>query len=226
MADALRRSGRLDEALAACERALAVREALVEANPDDPWYRRGLGETYLRLGQVRCDLEDLAGAAGAWKRACAHYEANRSLGGEDTLFLACCHACLAGLAGRAGSGMSAADGTDQAERAMALLRQAVTLGYRNPDALPDRIGPRPAPQPARLPDPDDGPGLPGRAVRPRRLSLSASAPPDRRTRRSGCVFSTVAQFKLLLLTVRDRKPPDLASSSETLPRVRMCCLPR
>ena len=63
----------------------------------------------------------------------AHYEANRSLGGEDTLFLACSHACLAGLAGRAGSGISAAHGTDQAERAMALLRQAVTLGYRNPD---------------------------------------------------------------------------------------------
>ena len=188
-------------------------------------YRAGLGETYLRLGQVRCDMENLAGAAAAWKRACAHYEANRSLDGEHTFFLACCHAGLAGLAGRPGSGVSAAEGADQAEKAMAVLRQAVTLGYRNPDLYRTESALDPLRNRPDFRVLDDGPGLPDRAVRPRRLSLSASAPTDRRTRRSGCVFSTVAQFKLLILTVRDRKPPDLASSSETLPRVRMCCLP-
>ena len=47
---------------------------------------------------------------------------------------ACCHAGLAGLAGRPGSGVSAADGVDEAEKAMAGLRQAVAMGYRNPDA--------------------------------------------------------------------------------------------
>jgi tetratricopeptide (TPR) repeat protein/tRNA A-37 threonylcarbamoyl transferase component Bud32 len=132
-ADALRRSGRLEKALATCERALAVREALVAANPDVPWYRPNLGETYLRLGQVRFDMKNVEGAADAWKRACTLIEANKSVYGEDRWLLACCHACLAGLAGRPGSGRSAAHWTDQAERAMDLLRQAVTLGYRNPD---------------------------------------------------------------------------------------------
>ena len=64
----------------------------------------------------------------------AHYDANKSLDGEHTFFLACCHAGLAGLAGRPGSGVSAGERADQAEKAMAVLRQAVTMGYRNPDA--------------------------------------------------------------------------------------------
>ena len=133
-ADALRRSGRLKEALAACERALAVREPLVEAHPDFPDYRSGLGETYLRLGQVRYDLENLAGAAAAWKQACACYDGIESLISDYTFIRACCHAGLAGLAGRMNSGLSAAEGAVHAEKAMARLRQAVTMGYRNPDA--------------------------------------------------------------------------------------------
>jgi serine/threonine-protein kinase len=133
-ADLLRRSGRLHEALAACQRSLAVRQPLVEAHPELSGYRARLGETYVRLGQVRSDMEDLAGAAAAWKRACAHYVASQSLNGQHTFFLAFCHAGLAALAGRPGSGVSAAEGADQAETAMAVLRQAVTLGYRNPAA--------------------------------------------------------------------------------------------
>jgi eukaryotic-like serine/threonine-protein kinase len=133
-ADLLRRSGRLDEALAACERSLAVREPLVRAHPEFPVYRARLGETYLRLGQVRCEMKNLAGAAADWKRACAHYDANKSPGGSQTFFLACCHAGLAGLAGRPGSGISAAERAEQGEKAMAVLCQAVTMGYRNPEA--------------------------------------------------------------------------------------------
>ena len=48
--------------------------------------------------------------------------------------MASCHAGLTGLAGRPGLRASAAEGADQAEKAMALLRQAVRMGYRNPDA--------------------------------------------------------------------------------------------
>jgi eukaryotic-like serine/threonine-protein kinase len=88
----------------------------------------------LRLGQVRLDLKNLAGAADAWKRACAHFDASKSQGEEPKFFLACCHAGLAGIAGRPGSGVSAAEGADQAEKAMAGLRRAVRMGYRNPDA--------------------------------------------------------------------------------------------
>jgi eukaryotic-like serine/threonine-protein kinase len=133
-ADVLRRSGRLDEALAACDRSLSVREPLVEANPEIPAYRAALGETYLRLGQVRCEMDKLAGAAAAWKRACAHYDGTKPLNGEHTFLLACCHAGLAGLAGRSGSGVSAAEGADQAEMTLAVLDRAVTMGYRSLDA--------------------------------------------------------------------------------------------
>ena len=55
-------------------------------------------------------------------------------GSQGTFFLACAHACLTGLAGRPGSGMSAAEGADQAEEAMAALRRAAAMGYRNPEA--------------------------------------------------------------------------------------------
>jgi serine/threonine-protein kinase len=133
-ANALRRLGRLEEALAACERALATGEPLVEAYPAVELYREYLGETYLRLGQVRCDLKNLAGTADAWKRACAQFDADKFQHGEPTFFLACCHAGLAGIAGRPGSGVSAAEGADQAEKAMVGLRRAIALGYRYPEA--------------------------------------------------------------------------------------------
>jgi eukaryotic-like serine/threonine-protein kinase len=131
-ADVLRRSGRLDEALAACKRSLAVRAPLVETHPNVARFRARLGETYLRLGQVRCDMGDLAAAAGAWKIACANYDRSRALReGEPTFFRACCYAGLAGLAGRPGSGVSAAQGADQSEEAMAALREAVTMSFRD-----------------------------------------------------------------------------------------------
>jgi serine/threonine-protein kinase len=133
-ADAMRRTGRLNEALAACGRARAVRETLVEAHPQVPRYRAQLGETFLRLGLVRLDMKNLAGAAAAWKSGCARYDRVKSLGGEQRFFMSCCHAGLAGLAGRPGSGVSAAEGAEGAEKAMAALRQAASMGYRNPDA--------------------------------------------------------------------------------------------
>ncbi len=134
MADALRRARRLDEALVSCQRSLEVREPLVEAHPDVPGYREGLGETYLRLGQVHCDMEKLAAASTAWKRALTHFDGYKSPRADYTFIRACCHAGLAGLAGRPGSGVSTAERADQAEKAMGLLRQAVAMGYRSLDA--------------------------------------------------------------------------------------------
>ena len=110
------------------------RRAPGRAHPDWGRHRAGLGETYLRLGQVRYAMANPAGAAAAWKRALTLYDGSKSISSEETFFRACCHAGLAGLAARPGSGISAAEGTDQAERAMAVLRQAVSMGYRNPDA--------------------------------------------------------------------------------------------
>lgn len=69
-ADVLRLSGQLELAVATCKRTLTTRESLIAAHPDRPAFRTGLGETYLRLGQVRYDLGDLTGAATDWKAAC------------------------------------------------------------------------------------------------------------------------------------------------------------
>jgi hypothetical protein len=45
--------------------------------------------------------------------------------------LACCQVALAGLAGKDGSGVPAVDGRAEADKAMDLLRKAVTGGYLN-----------------------------------------------------------------------------------------------
>ena len=110
---------------------LAVRELLMKAHPEVPNYRAGLCDTYLRLGQLRRDLENLAGAADAWKHASDQHDSNRSPDGANTFLIACCHAGLAGLAGRPGSGVSNEDGAQWAEKAMTGLRQAVAMGYRD-----------------------------------------------------------------------------------------------
>ena len=83
---------------------------------------------------MRYDLGDLTGAATDWKAACAQYDVIKSTTGNHKFMMACCHAGLAGLAGRPGSGVSAAERANQAEEAMAILRQAFTIGYREADA--------------------------------------------------------------------------------------------
>jgi hypothetical protein len=60
-------------------------------------------------------------------------DANESLNGEHTYFFAWCHAGVAEHADLPGSRMSTADGAGQAEKAMSPLREAVTLGNRNPN---------------------------------------------------------------------------------------------
>ncbi len=132
IADLLRRLGKLDEALAECQNALTVRERLVAAHPESPDYRANLGETYLRLGQIRRNMGNLSDAATALRRACEHYDAIKSLAGNCTFFRACCHAGMTGLGSQPGSSVSSAEGDDHAQKAMSVLRQAVSLGYRNP----------------------------------------------------------------------------------------------
>jgi hypothetical protein len=130
----------LVEALTACERSLAVREPLVNEHPEIASYRASLGETYMRLGEVRCDMNHLAEAVAAWNRACALYEEAKRREPQHVFLMACCHAGLAGVAGRPTSGVSASEGTAEAEKAMDALRQAVALGYRNPDAYRNESG--------------------------------------------------------------------------------------
>ena len=134
-ADVLRLSGQLELAVATCKCALTTRESLIAAHPDRPAFRTGLGETYLRLGQVRYDLGDLTGAATDWKAACAQYDVIKSTTGNHKFMMACCHAGLAGLAGRPGSGVSAAERANQAEEAMAILRRRSRLATAKPTLI-------------------------------------------------------------------------------------------
>ena len=129
----LLRLGRHSDARIRSERATAILETLASADPDSPAYRWRLAEGYLRFGQARRAKGDHAGAASDWKRAIALLQAIPGLNGEYTFFHACCHAALAGLAGEDGAGISAAEASSQADMAMALLRKAAGLGYRNAD---------------------------------------------------------------------------------------------
>ena len=62
------------------------------------------------------------------------WEGLSSRTGPEWFDTACVHAALARLAGRDGSGVSAAEAASEAEVAMALLRRAVAMDYRSPDA--------------------------------------------------------------------------------------------
>ena len=133
-ADVLRRSGRLDEALAACKRALALREPLVEAHPELPLYRatprrdvpatRAGAMRHERPGRRRRRLE-------TGVRALRRDQAPRS---RADVSLGLLPRWPGGPGGPTGLGESAAEGADQSEKAMAVLRQAVAMGYRNLNA--------------------------------------------------------------------------------------------
>ncbi len=68
------------------------------------------------------------------RQAVALLDAQTSPSGEFCFMSACAHAALAGLAGQAGSGVPAEERLPEAKRSMALLHQAVAMGYANVDA--------------------------------------------------------------------------------------------
>ena len=140
MTDLLHRSGRLHEALAACERSLAVREPLIKKVPEITGYRACLAETHMRLGQVRYGLQQREEAGSAWRRGCAIYDSIQRLEPQHTFLMACCHAGLASLAGTPGSGLTAAEEQVEAARSIAALRLAIAAGYRNPNAYRTESG--------------------------------------------------------------------------------------
>jgi hypothetical protein len=89
---------------------------------------------FLNRSLARRALGDPAGAAADIRQSLAWWETMESPKGEDTFLFACAHAALAGLAGQPGSGVPAAEAVTEADAAMALLRKAVTLGYRTLDS--------------------------------------------------------------------------------------------
>jgi serine/threonine-protein kinase len=140
LADILLTLRRTREARAACERAIALRESVIQAEPRNDGSRAGLADSLCCLGRVRRAEGDAAGAAADWRRAIAIFEGLPPQPVESRVIEACCHAGLAGVAGAPGPGLSAADGLAEAEKAMALLRQAVAMGSRHLDWFRNEAG--------------------------------------------------------------------------------------
>jgi tetratricopeptide (TPR) repeat protein len=133
-AAALLSLGRLAEARACCDNAIAICEGLLQRDPEGLEAARLLAVSRLRLGSVRATAGDLAGAAAILRLAEALYAAHPPHN-EPAIFHACCHGALAGLAGKAGSGLTAEEGASHAEKAMAILQQVSASGYLDPDLL-------------------------------------------------------------------------------------------
>jgi tetratricopeptide (TPR) repeat protein len=130
----LRTLGRKAEARDLLEQTARLAERLAQEGPT-PTYGKGQLAFVTRLrGWILGDQGDHAAAAAHARRALELFT-DISLKSNSHMILyetALCHAALAGLAGRAGSGVAAAEATAEADAAMALLRQAVAMGLRNP----------------------------------------------------------------------------------------------
>jgi hypothetical protein len=103
----------------------------LKATPKEPIYAVGVADNLRRLGLLEYEAGRFAEAAAANRRALALYQRVPKLWNRQIFELACCQAALAGLAGKDGSGVPAADGPAEADKAMDLLRKAVTDGYLN-----------------------------------------------------------------------------------------------
>jgi serine/threonine-protein kinase len=131
-ATVLLRLGRSAEARALCERAVEVRDVVVSAHARIPRYRKELAESLLRRGQARRAEGDDPGAAADWSRAVDLFKAVPAMDGEYVFYYAATAACLSALAGRPGTEKSDTTRETEAENALALLRRAIDLGYRDP----------------------------------------------------------------------------------------------
>jgi eukaryotic-like serine/threonine-protein kinase len=129
--DALRELDRPNEARDYYSRAIALREALAAAYPKAPAYRSGLANGLRRLAALKLADGDAAGALADARQAVGLYEGLPSRQGVFWFGLDCPRSTLSAAAGRDGSGLTAAEAPDLTARAMADLRQAVAIGYRD-----------------------------------------------------------------------------------------------
>ena len=133
-AAALIELGRLSEARACCDRAIATLEDTLKGDPKNQAHAKDLAMSLLRSGSVRTAMLDNAGAAADWRRAASLYASHPPLY-EAAILRACCHASLAGLAAKPGSGVSGEEAAAHADQAMAVLRSAFAGGYRDLNLL-------------------------------------------------------------------------------------------
>jgi hypothetical protein len=94
-------------------------------------YRSGLAFCLSELGRAWRHDRRPADAVDSLRRANALWYHLPIVPQDACIYLVRNHALLAALATEPGSGLSAADARDEAERAMAALRQGVGAGYRD-----------------------------------------------------------------------------------------------
>jgi eukaryotic-like serine/threonine-protein kinase len=135
LGDVVRRLGRAAESRDVCARAIAIRERLATENPTTPIYRSHLADSLRSHGLALRDLGDPGRAAADARRALGFYEGLSSRSGEQWFQTACCRAALSGMAGRDRSVVSDAEAEQEAAKAMALLNQAIGIGYRDVNAF-------------------------------------------------------------------------------------------
>src|SRR4029077_8417370 len=121
--------GKPAEALASCEKARALREALVVANPSLDAYRSDLAVTLGIIGALKQAAGQFSAAGAAFRQAIELLDGLPSHKPDDDYNLACYHARLAGLAGQFGSGITAEGARTEADRAMEALRRALAAGF-------------------------------------------------------------------------------------------------
>jgi tetratricopeptide (TPR) repeat protein len=124
-------SGQSAQALASFDRARATYDSQMKADASARDATRGLAASYAGLGRCRVLAGKPVDAAEAFSRAVYVLEKARGLASEDLAELAAFHSLLASVAGHAESRLIAAPGQAEAETALATLRQAVSMGYRD-----------------------------------------------------------------------------------------------
>jgi WD40 repeat protein/tetratricopeptide (TPR) repeat protein len=134
LAGVVRSLGRAAEARDGYDRAIVLGERLVREEPTSAEYRSNLARSLRCRGLARGDLGEGPGAAADARRALGLYEGLPSRSGEQWFQTACCHAALRGLSGHDGAAVSAAEAQDDADKAIAALKRAAALGYRNAHA--------------------------------------------------------------------------------------------
>jgi tetratricopeptide (TPR) repeat protein len=140
LADVHRSQGRRGEARIGYQDAIdmarefsrdhALRDNATSRNP-----QAVLAYSLRRRGLTKQDEGDVVGAASDTQRAMQLLDGVPERLAWEWFETACCHATLSALAGREGSGVLVADGPAEATAALAVLKKAVGMCYRDPKAF-------------------------------------------------------------------------------------------
>ena len=126
-ASILLRLGRTVEARTVLDEAITILSEAIKKLANRPAFTGELAHGYLRLGQARQVAGDTAGAVADWTRAIDIEKSIATvLSGPQTFEYACAHAALAGVS------TDPAEAAAHADRALALLKQATRMTFRNP----------------------------------------------------------------------------------------------